>query len=73
MTVARRLLVLLTVPLAALVGLGLFTGATSDAGRTTARARFDEDERELNRLLQDDGDHLVLGDTDRRLLASRAL
>jgi two-component system, sensor histidine kinase and response regulator len=110
MTIARRLLILLTVPLVALVGLGLFTGlqlatiearsrfvaesriaamatlgnlsrafaelrvnvrshmlATSDAERTAARARFDEDERELTDLLREYADHLIVGNKDRRL------
>ena len=93
MTIAKRLIVLLAVPLAALVGLGVFTRlqleriearsrfvaesrivalatlgnlsrsfaelrvnlrshllATTDAHRAAARALFDEDEREVNRL-----------------------
>jgi signal transduction histidine kinase/CheY-like chemotaxis protein/HAMP domain-containing protein len=111
MTIAKRLILLLTVPLVALLGLGVFTRlqlarieadsrfvaesrivavatlgnlsrsfaelrvnvrshllATSDARRTAARALFDEDERDVNRLLQEYADHLVLGDKDRRLL-----
>ena len=109
---AARLFALLTVPLAVLVGLGVFTGlqlaniearsrfvaesrivalatlgnlsrsfaelrvnvrshmlATTDARRAAARARFDEDERDVNRLLQEYADRLVLGDRDRRLLS----
>jgi two-component system, sensor histidine kinase and response regulator len=112
MTIARRLIVLLTVPLVVLVGLGVFTGlqlanieagnrfvaefrivalatlgnlsrafaelrvnvrshmlATTDAQRAAARARFNEDERDVNRLLQEYGDRLILGDWDRRLLS----
>jgi two-component system, sensor histidine kinase and response regulator len=112
MTIATRLLALLTVPLLALVGLGLFTAvqlaniearsrlvaesriaalatlgnlsrafaelrvnvrshllATNDARRATARNLFEEDEREVNRLLRQYADHLVLDDTDRQLLS----
>jgi two-component system sensor histidine kinase/response regulator len=111
MTIARRLFLLLIVPLAALTGLGAFTWlqlarieersrfvgesrvialatlanlsrgfselrvnvrshmlATSGAQRAAARASFDQDEREVNRLLQEYADHYVLGDRDRRLL-----
>ncbi len=111
MTIATRLLALLTVPIVSLVGLGIFTGlqlrgiearsrfvaesrivalatlgnlsrafaelrvnvrsyllASTDAQRAAARARFDEDERDVGRLLQQYGDRLVLGDRDRRLL-----
>src|SRR4249919_3590654 len=111
MTIARRLTILLMVPLAALVGLGVFTRlqlstieersrfvaesrivalatlgnlsrsfaelrvnvrshllATDDAQRAAARALFDEDERDVSRLLQEYADHLVLGDKGRRLL-----
>jgi two-component system sensor histidine kinase/response regulator len=111
MTIAKRLLILLTVPLLALVGLGVFTGlqlakiearsrfvaesriaalatlgnlsrafaelrvnvrshilAISDAERAAARGRFDEDERDLTRLLDEYADHLILGDKDRRLV-----
>ena len=111
MTIAKRLIILLTVPLVALVGLGVFTRlqlaeiearsrfvaesrivalatlgnlsrsftelrvnvrshllATDDAQRAAARAAFDEDERDVNRLLQQYADSLVLGDKDRRLL-----
>ncbi len=110
MTIARRLIVLLAVPLLALVGLGVFTTlqlakmearsrfvgesriaalatlgnlsrsfaelrvnlrshllATTDAQRAQARALFEQDERELNRLLQEYGDSLVLGDKGRRM------
>jgi signal transduction histidine kinase/CheY-like chemotaxis protein/HPt (histidine-containing phosphotransfer) domain-containing protein/HAMP domain-containing protein len=111
MTIARRLIVLLAVPLAALVGLGVFTRlqleqiearsrfvaesrivalaklgnlsrtfaelrvnlrshllATTEAQRAAARALFDEDELEVNRLIQEYADGLILGDKDRRLL-----
>ena len=111
MTIASRLFVLVTVPLAALVGLGVFTGlqltkieqrsrfvsesriaalatlgnlsrafaevrvnlrshmlATTDQQRAAARARFDEDERDVGRLLQTYADVHVLGARDRRLL-----
>ena len=105
------MIVLLTVPLAALVGLGVFTRlqlaqiearsrfvaesrivalatlgnlsrsfaelrvnlrshllATTDARRTAARRLFDDDERDVNRLMQEYADGLILGDKDRRLL-----
>lgn len=111
MTIARRLLVLLAIPLVSLAGLGVFARlqlsavearsrfvaesriaalatlgnlsrsvaelrvnvrshllATSAEGRADARRRFEEDEREVRRLLQHYADHLVLGDADRRLL-----
>ena len=111
MTIAKRLILLLTVPLVALGGLGVFTRlqlaeiearsrfvaesrivalatlgnlsrgfselrvnvrshllATTDAQRAAARALFDEDERDVNRLLQEYADGLVLGDKGRRLL-----
>src|SRR4030095_15484935 len=42
--------------------------ATDDAQRTAARAAFDEDERDVSRLLQQYADGLVLGDKERRLL-----
>jgi signal transduction histidine kinase/CheY-like chemotaxis protein/HAMP domain-containing protein len=42
--------------------------ATNDAQRAAARALFDEDERDVNRLLKAYADHLVLDDKDRRLL-----
>ena len=110
MTIARRLTILLTVPLLALLGLGIFTRlqlarieaasrhvaesrvralatlgnlsrsfaelrinlrshllAASDAQRAQARTAFDEDERDLEPLLQEYGDHLILTDQDRRL------
>src|SRR5262245_25229558 len=109
-TIARRLVVLLTVPLVALLGLGVFTRlqlaeiearsrlvaesrivalatlgnlsrgfselrvnvrsyllAENDAQRTAARAAFDDDERDVTRLLQEYGDGLILGDKERRL------
>ena len=112
MTIARRLTILLTVPLLALLGLGIFTRlqlariesssrhvaesrvralatlgnlsrsfaelrvnfrshllASTDAQRAQARAAFDEDERDLERLLKEYGDHLILTDQDRRLYA----
>ena len=112
MTIAKRLIILLTVPLVALVGLGVFTrlqlaqdrgaqpvrrgiadrgarhagesvpgfrrtareraqpsaGDRRRATRRGARALFDEDEQDVNRLLQEYADSLVLGDKDRRLL-----
>jgi signal transduction histidine kinase/CheY-like chemotaxis protein len=111
MTIAKRLIILLTVPLAALVGLGIFTRlqldeiearsrfvaesrivalatlgnlsrsfaelrvnlrshmlATTDAQRAAARALFDDDEQDVNRLIREYADGLVLGDKDRRLL-----
>ena len=111
MTIAKRLIVLLAVPLAALVALGVFTRlqleqiearsrfvaesrivalatlgnlsrgsaelrvnlrshllATTNADRTAARQLFDDDEREVNRLMQEYADGLILGDKDRRLL-----
>jgi len=109
-TIARRLVVLLTVPLVALLGLGVFTRlqlaeieersrlvaesrivalatlgnlsrgfselrvnvrsyllAENDTQRAAARAAFDEDERDVTRLLQEYGDGLILGDKERRL------
>ena len=111
MTIAKRLIVLLAVPLVALLGFGVFTRlqlaqieassrfvaesriaalatlgnlsrsfaemrvnvrayllARSDAQRASARAAFDQDDRDVNRLLQQYADGLVLGDRDRRLL-----
>jgi signal transduction histidine kinase/CheY-like chemotaxis protein/HAMP domain-containing protein len=110
MTIARRLILLLAVPLVALVALGAFTRfhlsrlesaaqfttrritalstlgnlslsftelrvdvrrhllATSQAERDVARSGFDEDERQVARLLQQYADGLVLGDRGRRLL-----
>ncbi len=110
MTIAKRLIVLLTVPLIALIGLGVFTRlqlsaiearsrfvaesrivalatlgnfsrsfaelrvnvrsyllATTDAQRKAARALFDDDERDVNRLLQQYQDRLVLTEKERRL------
>ncbi|HXW08482.1 MAG TPA: MCP four helix bundle domain-containing protein, partial [Vicinamibacterales bacterium] len=111
MTIARRLLVLLTVPLAALVALGVFTAfqlaaiearsrfvaesrivalatlgnlsrafaelrvnvrshmlASTGAERAAARSRFDQDERDLSRLIREYADRLVIDDRERRLL-----
>src|SRR5262245_37626242 len=111
MTIAKRLVILLTVPLVALLGLGVFTRlqlasiedrsrfvaesrivalatvgnlsrsfselrvnvrshvlATTEAQRTVARAAFDEDEGDVNRLLQEYADRSVLGEKGRRLL-----
>jgi signal transduction histidine kinase/CheY-like chemotaxis protein/CHASE3 domain sensor protein len=111
MTIAKRLSILLGVPLVALLGLGVFTRvqlariearsrfvaesriaalatlgnlsrgftemrvnvrsyllATTDAGRDRARAAFEEDERDVTRLLQEYADHLVQGGRDQRLL-----
>src|SRR5262245_7162503 len=111
MTIAKRLVILLTVPLVALLGLGIFTRlqlaeienrsrfvaesrivalatvgnlsrsfselrvnvrshvlATTDAQRTAARAAFDEDEQDVDRLLQEYADHSVTGEKGRRLL-----
>lgn len=111
MTIATRLLVLLVVPLAALVAVGVFTGvqlngieahsrlvaesrisalatlgnlsrsfaelrvnvrsqmlATTGARRAEARARFDQDEREVHRLLEKYADSYVLSDKEQRLL-----
>jgi two-component system sensor histidine kinase/response regulator len=42
--------------------------AANDAERAAARALFNEDEAEVNRLLQEYADDLVLGDKGRRLL-----
>jgi methyl-accepting chemotaxis protein len=110
-TIAKRLIVLLLVPLLALVGLGLFTRirlakiearsrfvaesrivalatlgnlsrsfselrvnvrsyllATDESLRVRARAAFDEDEQEVNRLLRKYADALVLDEKERRLL-----
>jgi two-component system, sensor histidine kinase and response regulator len=111
MTIAKRLIILLAVPLVALLGLGVFTRlqlskveersrfvaesrtpalatlgnlsrsfselrvnvrshllATNPVQRTAARALFDEDEREVTRLLRQYEDNLVVGDRGRRLL-----
>jgi signal transduction histidine kinase/DNA-binding response OmpR family regulator/HPt (histidine-containing phosphotransfer) domain-containing protein/HAMP domain-containing protein len=110
-TIAKRLIVLLAVPLVALLGLGLFTRlqlaqiearsrfvaesrivalatlgnlsrafaelrvnvrshvlAQSEDQRASARAAFDEDERDVDRLLREYADNLILDDKDRRLL-----
>ena len=112
MTIARRLLMLLAIPLLALVALGTFAAfqleniearsrflaesrivalatlgnlsrafaelrvnlrshllATTDAQRATARARFEEDERQVSQLLREYADSLILDDRDRRLLS----
>jgi methyl-accepting chemotaxis protein len=109
MTIAKRLAILLMVPLAALVALSVFTRqqlakieersrfvaesrivalatlanlsrgfselrvnvrsyllALNDAQRAAAREAFDEDERDVNRLLDQYADHLVLDDKERR-------
>jgi hypothetical protein len=42
--------------------------ALNDAQRAAAREAFDEDERDVNRLLDQYADHLVLDDKERRLL-----
>jgi signal transduction histidine kinase/CheY-like chemotaxis protein/HAMP domain-containing protein len=110
-TIAKRLIVLLMVPLLALIGLGVFARlqlaeiearsrfvaesrvtalaalgnlsrgfaelrvnvrsyllATTDAQRRAARAAFDDDERDVGRLLASYADSLVLGGKERRLL-----
>jgi signal transduction histidine kinase/CheY-like chemotaxis protein/HPt (histidine-containing phosphotransfer) domain-containing protein/HAMP domain-containing protein len=112
MTIARRLIVLLTVPLLALAGLGIFTRlqladvekrsrfvaesrivalatlgnlsrsfvelrvhmrshllATTDTERALARGAFDQEERIVERLLQQYHDQFVLDDKGRRLLS----
>jgi signal transduction histidine kinase/DNA-binding response OmpR family regulator/HAMP domain-containing protein len=111
MTIARRLTILLAVPLLALIGLGVFTRlqlgkvedgtrflaesrvgalatlgnlsrgfaemrvnvrsqllATAPEPRAAARAAFDEDERDVNRLLLDYADRYVIDDKERRFL-----
>ena len=111
MTIAKRLMMLLGVPLVALLGLGIFTRlqlsrieehsrfvaesrivalatlgnlsrhfaelrvnirsyllATDDATRKSARAAFDADVVDVNRLLQEYADGLVLNSKDQRLL-----
>ena len=111
MTIAKRLIILLTVPLLALAGLGIFTRlqlskieahsrfvaesrivalatlgnlsrsfaelrinlrdvllATNDTQRAAARDAFNQDERELDRLLREYSDHLIVGDKGRRLV-----
>jgi signal transduction histidine kinase/CheY-like chemotaxis protein/HAMP domain-containing protein len=111
MTIARRLVLLLAIPLAGLVGLGLFTRAQfarvesaarftasrtralsvlgelsgsfaelrvamrdflmagDPAQRAAARSAFDENERQVTRLLQEYADGLVLSDRGRRILS----
>ena len=112
MTIAKRLIVLLTVPLVALLGLGVFTRfqlaeiearsrfvaesrisalatlgnlsrgfaelrvnvrsyllATTDEQRRAAKAAFDNDERDVVRLLAAYADTLVLSDKERRFLS----
>jgi signal transduction histidine kinase/DNA-binding response OmpR family regulator/HPt (histidine-containing phosphotransfer) domain-containing protein/HAMP domain-containing protein len=111
MTIAKRLIILLTVPLVALLALGIFTGvqlskiearsrfvmesrvealatlgnlsrtfaemrvevrshllAANEAQRTAARAAFEQNEREVVRLVQHFADNLVGSEQDRRLL-----
>jgi len=111
MTIAKRLMILLALPLVALAGLGVFARlqlakiearsrfvsesrivalatlgnlsrsfaelrvnlrshllASSDEQRAVARAAFDDDEREVNRLLQAYADGMVFDDKGRRLL-----
>src|SRR5262249_32191331 len=111
MTIAKRLVILLAVPLLILVGLEVFTlfelsriegrsrfvaesriealatlgaltrsstelrvdvrnyvVATNQNQRTAARSAFDEDERDVNRLLQEYADHLISSDQGRRFL-----
>jgi signal transduction histidine kinase/DNA-binding response OmpR family regulator/HPt (histidine-containing phosphotransfer) domain-containing protein/HAMP domain-containing protein len=111
MTIAKRLIILLAVPLVALLGLGIFTRlqlskiearsrfvmesrvealatlgnlsrnfadlgvdvrthllATNEAQRAAARAAFDEDEREVVRLLRHYADSLAVSDQGRRLM-----
>src|SRR4026208_196588 len=111
MTIARRLLILLAVPLVALLGLGVFTRmqlskieersrfvaesrvtalatvgnlsrsfaelrvnvrsyllVTHQAQRAGIRARFDEDELDVARLLRQYADNLVVSNQGRRLL-----
>jgi signal transduction histidine kinase/CheY-like chemotaxis protein len=110
-TIAKRLIVLLTVPLVALLSLGVFSRlqlaeiearsrfvaesritalatlgnlsrgfaemrvnvrsyllATTDAQRRAARAAFDDDERDVVRLLASYADNLVLSDKERRFV-----
>jgi PAS domain S-box-containing protein len=110
MTIAKRLFFLLGVPLAALLGLGLFIRqqltdvedesrfvaeriealatignlsrsfaelrvdvrsyllAENQTQRSAARAAFDEDQQNVERLLRDYADHLVVSNQGRRLL-----
>ena len=110
MTIAKRLIILLTVPLLALLGLGIFTRiqlgrveersrfvaesrivalatlanlsrsfaemrvnvrsyllSSDESQRAKYRAAFDEDEREVGRLLRQYADGLLLADKERRL------
>src|SRR5499427_8861819 len=111
MTIAKRLIILLAVPLLILVGLEVFTlfelsrietrsrfvaesriAAIANLGalsrnftelrvdvrsyilssnpvqRTETRSAFDEDEREVRRLLEEYADHLISSDQGRRFL-----
>jgi len=110
MTIGKRLILLLTVPLVALGSLGIFTRwqvqrienqvrfladsrvvalaslgnlsrhftelrvnlrshvlAETDAQRASAKALFDDDEREVDRILKAYADSLIVDDKDRRL------
>jgi signal transduction histidine kinase/DNA-binding response OmpR family regulator/HAMP domain-containing protein len=110
-TIAKRLIILLTVPLLALLGLGVFTRvqladiearsrfvaesritalatlgnlsrsfaelrvnvrayllATTDEQRRAARSAFDDDERDVGRLLTTYADNLILSDKERRFV-----
>ena len=110
MTIAKRLILLLALPLIVLLGLGVFTRlqltkiesrsrfvsesripslavlgavsrgfaemrvnvrsfllATNQAGQSNARLLFDEDEKDVVRLLQQYGDTLITDEKDRRL------
>src|SRR5262249_6358536 len=112
MTIAKRLIILLAVPLLALVAVDIFTRvqlskiethsrfvaesrntalatlgdlsrnfaelrvnvrsyllATNQAQRAAARAAFDQEEREVVRLLQEYADHLIVSNQGRRLLS----
>ena len=112
MTIAKRLIILLAVPLLALLAVGIFTRvqlskiethtrfvaesritalatlgnlsrsfaelrvnvrsyllAANPAQRAAARAAFDQDERNVIRLLQEYADHLVFSNQGRRLLS----
>lgn len=111
MTIARRLMILLAVPLVALLGLGVFTRlqlskiearsrfvaesriealatlgnltrsfselrvnvrsyllATNETQRRDARKAFDDDEREVVRLIRHYADNLVVSDKGRRMM-----
>src|SRR4051794_8848594 len=111
MTIGKRLIILLAVPLVALAALALFTRqqlsdierssrfltesrtaaladvgnlsrsfselrvnlrtvvlATTEAQRNAARAAFEEDVQDVNRLLREYADNLISDETDRRLL-----